>query len=68
MKANMGSIDRIIRIVLAVGLAILYYTGVISGTFGIVLLVVAVVLALTSLVSICPLYKFLGVNTSDRKN
>jgi hypothetical protein len=67
MKANMGSTDRVIRIVLAVVLAALYFSGVISGTLGIVLVVVAVVFALTSLVSFCPLYPIIGINTCDTK-
>ncbi|MBP8156294.1 MAG: DUF2892 domain-containing protein [Leadbetterella sp.] len=67
MKANMGSTDRVIRIVLAVVLAALYFSGVISGTLGIVLVVVAAVFALTSLVSFCPLYTLLGINTCSTK-
>jgi len=53
---NVGTTDRIVRLVLAVILAVLYFTGAVSGTFGIVLLVLAVVLALTATVAICPLY------------
>ena len=67
MKANMGSTDRVIRIVLAVVLAALYFSGVMSGTLGIVLVVVAAVFALTSLVSFCPLYTLLGLNTCSTK-
>ena len=67
MKANMGSMDRIIRIVLAVVLAALYFSGVISGTLGTILVVVAAIFALTSLVSFCPLYLILGINTCDTK-
>lgn len=67
MKANMGSTDRIIRIVLAVIMAALYFTGVVSGTLGIVLMVAAAVFALTSLISFCPLYPILGINTCGTK-
>jgi hypothetical protein len=63
MKKNMGSIDRIIRLVIAALILVLYFTHVISGTIGIVLLVVAAVFTLTSLVSFCPLYRVLGCNT-----
>ncbi len=59
----MGSADRIIRILAAVVIAVLYYGGYISGTLGIVLLVVAVVFALTSFVSFCPAYVPFGINT-----
>ncbi len=67
MKANMGSTDRIIRILLAVIMAALYFTGVVSGTLGIVLMVATAVFALTSLISFCPLYPILGINTCGSK-
>jgi hypothetical protein len=67
MKANMGSIDRIIRVLLAVIVAVLYFLGVVSGTLGIVLMVAAAVFALTSLISFCPLYPILGINTCETK-
>ena len=63
----MGSIDRLIRIVLAVVLASLYFMGIVPGTLGIVLMVVSAVFALTSLVSFCPLYTLLGINTCSTK-
>ncbi|HLO46531.1 MAG TPA: DUF2892 domain-containing protein [Leadbetterella sp.] len=67
MKANMGSTDRIIRIVLAIVMAVLYFTGTVSGTLGIVLVVAAAIFALTSLISFCPLYPILGINTCSTK-
>lgn len=63
MKKNMGSIDKIIRILLAAVVVILYFTNVISGTLGIILLVLAAVFVLTSFISFCPLYPILGLNT-----
>jgi hypothetical protein len=63
MKKNMGSADRIIRIILAAVIAILYFTDVVTGTLGIVLLVLAVVFVLTSLVGFCPLYLLFGIST-----
>lgn len=56
MKPNLGTIDRIIRAVLAIILAVLYFSGTVTGTLGIILLVLAGVLLLTSLISFCPLY------------
>jgi hypothetical protein len=56
MKKNMGNTDRIIRAIAAVVLAVLYFTGTITGTLGIVLLIIAGILLATSLVSVCPLY------------
>ncbi len=67
MKANMGSTDRIIRLIMAVVFAVLYFTGVVEGTLGIVLLVLAAVLALTSIVSFCPLYAPFGLSTCQKK-
>jgi hypothetical protein len=67
MKKNMGSADRIIRLIIAALLVYLYYNGTITGTLGIIAVVVAGVFALTSLVSFCPLYTFIGVNTCSVK-
>lgn len=67
MEKNMGSADRLIRIVIAAVIAALYLTNVISGTLGIVLLVLAIVFLLTSFVGFCPLYKPLGINTCPKK-
>ena len=63
MKPNMGSTDRIIRIALALLFSALYFTGTVSGTFGVVLLVLGAVFVLTSVLSFCPLYTVLGMNT-----
>lgn len=67
MKKNMGSADRIIRLIVAVIIAVLYYNGTISGTLGIVLLVLAGVFVLTSFVSFCPLYAPFGISTCKVK-
>ena len=67
MKKNMGGADRLIRFVIAALLVTLYATGTITGTWAIVLLVIAVVFALTSLVSFCPLYTLFGMNTCPNK-
>lgn len=56
MKQNMGSADRIIRVVLAVAVAILYFTNLISGTAAIILGILAIIFLLTSVVGFCPLY------------
>ncbi|MFA5667664.1 MAG: DUF2892 domain-containing protein [Balneolaceae bacterium] len=63
MKKNMGSPDKIIRILLAVIIAALYYTNVITGTLGLVLIIVAAVFVITSFVSFCPLYAIFGIST-----
>jgi len=63
MKKNIGTIDRIVRLVLAVIISVLYFTHTITGTFGIVLIVLAGVFVLTSLISFCPLYALVGLST-----
>lgn len=67
MKRNMGIIDRSIRTVLAVVVAILYVTGTISGMAAIILGVIAVIFLVTSAVGFCPLYTVLGVSTDKKK-
>ncbi len=66
MKKNMGVNDRIVRILVAVVLAVLYFTHVISGTLGIILLIVAGIFVLTSLLGLCPLYLPFGFNTGKK--
>jgi hypothetical protein len=56
MKQNMGNLDKAVRILVAIIIAVLYFTHIISGTIAIVLLVLAAVFILTSLVGTCPLY------------
>ncbi len=63
MTKNMGTADRIIRILVALVIAGLWYAGKISGTLGIVLLVVAVIFVVTSFVSWCPGYLPFGFST-----
>lgn len=67
MKPNMGTVDRIFRVLVAAVIAILYFTGTVSGTLGIVLLVLAAVFVATSVVSFCPLYAPFGMSTCPKK-
>jgi len=67
MKKNMGTTDRIIRTLIAAIVAVLYFTGTISGTLGIVLLVLAGIFLFTSLVSFCPLYAPFGLSSCKTK-
>ncbi|MFO7613871.1 MAG: DUF2892 domain-containing protein [Bacteroidales bacterium] len=67
MKKNVGSIDKIIRYLIAAIIIILFFTNVISGTFGIIGLIVAGILIVTSLVSFCGLYSVLGISTCKTK-
>jgi hypothetical protein len=67
MKTNMGSTDKMVRIIIAIVIAILFFTNVISGTLGIILLILAGVFVLTSLISFCPLYGLVGMNTKKKE-
>ena len=67
MKKNMGNADRIIRLIVAAVIVILFFTDVLTGTLGIVLLVVAGIFLLTSLAGFCPLYLPFGLNTCSNK-
>ena len=63
MKKNMGSTDRIVRVLIAVVFVGLYFGNVVTGTWGIVLLALAAIFLLTSFVSICPAYMPFGLST-----
>jgi hypothetical protein len=67
MKANMGTSDRIVRVIVAAVIAGLFFSNVISGTLGYVLLALAGVFVLTSVVSFCPLYAPFGLSTCPKK-
>lgn len=64
----MGNKDKTIRTVLAAIIAVLYFTGVITGTIALILLIVAIIFAVTSLINFCPLYTLIGVNTCKVKD
>jgi len=59
----MGNTDRLIRIIVAIVFSVLYFTGTVTGTVGIVLLVLGGVFVATSFISFCPLYTLVGINT-----
>ncbi|MFO7370888.1 MAG: DUF2892 domain-containing protein [Bacteroidales bacterium] len=67
MKKNMGGTDKAVRLLFAMVVLILALTKVITGTLAIVLLILAAVFVLTSIVSFCPLYTLLGINTCKKK-
>jgi len=66
MKKNMGLADKIIRIILAIVIAVLFFMDIISGTLGIVLIALAAIFVLTSFISFCPLYLPFGVKTCKK--
>ncbi len=63
MKQNMGAIDRILRLSVAIIIAALYFTGQISGIAAIILGIIAAAFLLTSLTGWCPVYLPLGIST-----
>ena len=67
MKKNMGTIDKVIRILVAVVVVILYFTNVISGTLAIILLVLSAIFVVTSFLSFCPLYLPFGLSTRKKE-
>ncbi len=67
MKANMGTADKVIRVLIALVMGVLIYTNVLTDTLAIVLGVFSIVFVLTSLVSFCPLYLLFGIKTCKTK-
>jgi hypothetical protein len=67
MKKNMGSADRIIRVIIAAVFVTLYFTGIIGGTVGLILIALSAIFVLTSVVGFCPLYLPFGLNTLRKK-
>ena len=63
----MGTADRVIRVIIASIMGLLYFNGTVTGTLGLVLLILSIIFVLTSLISFCPLYKPFGINTCSVK-
>lgn len=63
MKRNMSNLDRIVRVIVAALFAYLYFSGIVTGALGIVLIILGVVFLLTSLAGFCPLYVLLKIST-----
>lgn len=66
MKTNMGSFDKIIRVMISILLVFLFATDAIQGTLGWILIAVAAVFTLTSVVGFCPLYTLFGFSTKKK--
>jgi hypothetical protein len=63
MKRNMSNIDRLIRAIVAVILVYLNIGEIVTGTFGIILVVLGVILLITSVIGFCPLYRLFKIST-----
>ncbi len=68
MKTNMGPIDRILRSIISLVLIGLYLTNMITGTLGIILFVLAIIMLISSFIGNCPPYSLLGFNTCKKKD
>jgi len=66
MKRNVGLADKIVRVLIAIVIAVLYWQGMISGTLAIVLLVAGAIFLVTSLAGSCPLYSIIGINSCKK--
>lgn len=66
IKKNMGITDRVIRLIIAGVIVVLYLADILSGAWGIGALILVTVFVLTSVVSFCPLYSPLGISTCDK--
>ena len=66
MKKNMGALDKGVRIVAAIIIALLYYFNVIEGTLAYILMAASIIFLITSFISFCPLYSLFGWNTCKR--
>ena len=66
MKKNVGNTDKLIRLIVAVVLFLLVYTGKVTGNMEYVFLIVALVAASTSLMNYCPLYEVFKINTNKK--
>ena len=66
LNKNMGTVDRVVRLAIAAVIAVLYFTGNLSGLAAIILGIVAVIFVVTSVVSFCPLYVPFGLSTRKK--
>jgi len=67
MKKNIGVFDKVFRIIIAIAIALLYYFEIITGTLGLVLIILAIVFLLTALLNFCGLYALFGIGTCSKK-
>ncbi|MCB0738952.1 MAG: DUF2892 domain-containing protein [Bacteroidetes bacterium] len=68
MKKNVGNLDKVVRVAIAAVVSGLYFADVVTGTLGIILMVLAGIFLVTSLVSFCPIYAIVGLSTCKVKN
>ena len=67
MKKNLGTIDKVVRVLIAVVVVVLWLTNIISGTLAIILLALSAIFVVTSLLGTCPLYLVFGLSTNKKE-
>ncbi len=67
MNKNMGALDKSLRVLTAIIIAILYFLNVIGGTIAYILMVIAIIFLITSFINFCPIYSLIGINTCRKK-
>jgi hypothetical protein len=67
MKKNVGTIDMMIRLLIALAIIVLYFTNVISGTLAVILFIIAAIMVLTSIFGICPAWMLFGISTCKKE-
>ena len=63
---NMGTLDRTIRVAIAVVIAVLYFSGNLSGLTATIMGILAVIFVVTGFVGFCPLYTVIGLSTCKK--
>lgn len=66
LTPNMGTLDKAVRVLLALTIAVLYFFQMISGWLATILLFFAVVFLVTSFINFCPLYRYFGFSTRGK--
>lgn len=66
MKSNLHNVDRIIRVIIAIVVSVLFFTHVITGVLGIVLMILGGIFLITGFISFCPLYYLFGISTCKK--
>ncbi len=67
MTSNMGTTDKIIRLVVVAIIAVLYFAGQITGTAAIILGIIALAFLVTSLIGWCPTYALFSISTRKKE-
>jgi hypothetical protein len=68
MKANLGLVDKVVRVALGVSFAFLFFTEILSGIMVLISIIIAAILLITSSISYCPMYGICGINTKKKLN